>query len=84
MFDTNLELDLQLEQMIEKNEGQWKCKVCGKTKKHKGHIKEHAETHISGGLHTCIICDKSGMNRKALKNHHYRLHKSGTRILFDS
>ena len=30
VLDTNLELDLQIEQMIEKNEGLRQCKVCGK------------------------------------------------------
>ena len=37
LMNTNDELDLQIEQMIEKNggEGLWHCKMCGKTAKQK-------------------------------------------------
>ena len=54
---TNVELDLQIQQMIAKNEGQ--CKVCGKTTKHKHNMKSHAETHLEGNSHTCHICSKT-------------------------
>ena len=44
--------NIQLELMMEKNEGVWKCKVCGKTSVNKTHIALHAETHIRGsGAH---------------------------------
>ena len=46
IMKTNHELDLQLEQMIDKNEGLWKCKVCGKTAT--TCLKRHAETHVEG------------------------------------
>merc|ERR1712055_1246963 len=41
VLNTNIELDLQIEEIIEKNEGMWKCKVCGKISNNKGHSKEH-------------------------------------------
>ena len=34
-------LDIQIEEMIEKKEGLWECKVCGKTAKLKGNLKNH-------------------------------------------
>ena len=54
----NHELDLQIDGMIEKNEGLWRCKVCGKTNKQKIDTKRHAEAHIEGVSHACHICRK--------------------------
>ena len=34
----NHEIDLQIEGIIEKNEGLWICKVCGKTATKRDHI----------------------------------------------
>merc|ERR1712098_845549 len=36
----------QREEIIEKIEGVWSCKVCGKTMRQKSDLKRHAETHI--------------------------------------
>jgi ribosomal protein L37AE/L43A len=55
--------------MIEKNEGLWKCKVCGKTAATRQHIQNHAERHIEGVSHVCHICSKTLSTRKNLKNH---------------
>ena len=38
----NIKLDFQIYQMIEKNEGLWKCKVCRKTSNKKYIVKQHA------------------------------------------
>merc|ERR1712179_439905 len=54
--EENNDLDLQILEMIEKSDGMWKCKVCGKTKVDKSHIREHAESHIEGMSHLCHIC----------------------------
>ena len=52
---TVADLDIQIEQMSEKIDGLWKCKVCGKSAKHKSNLKDHAETHVKGIAHTCLI-----------------------------
>ena len=65
----NSELDLQILKMIEKSDGVWKCKVCGKTKFQKVHMRHHAETHIEGMSHPCHICNKSFPNRPGLGSH---------------
>ena len=69
------ELDVQIQDMMERNEGMWKCRVCGKSAYNKGHIQEHVETHIEGVYHACDICSKIFPNRKGIRNHKYNSHK---------
>ena len=68
-FKTNLELDLQIEKMIEKNGELWQCKVCSKMFKSRSHVSQHAETHIEGLKHNCHLCNKPASTRHALKDH---------------
>ena len=76
-MNSNSDLDLQILELIEKSwNGVWKCKVCGKTTKQLCHIKEHAETHIEGMSHACNICNKMFPNRKSLRNHTYKNHRT--------
>ena len=74
----NTLIDLQIEQMLEKNDGLWKCKVCGKTSKPS--LKQHAERHIKDLVLACNICDKTSKTRKDLKEHVSNYHSG---ILFD-
>ena len=68
------DLDIQVMQIIAKNEGSWKCKVCGKTAATKQHIRTHAETHIAGMSHDCHLCSKTFTSRHNLKTHISRVH----------
>jgi len=71
----NNELDIQIEQMIEFNEGLWKCRICGKATPGKKQImKNHVETHIEGRANECHICSKSFKTRQLLKMHVYGIH----------
>ena len=74
VLNTNIELDLQIEEMIEKNEGMWKCKVCGKTSKSKHVIRCHAETHIKGLSHKCHLCNRMASTRPSLQMHIQNFH----------
>ena len=65
----NNELDIKIEEMIEKHESMFKCKVCGKTIKFKGEMKKHAETHIKGIYHSCQVCSKTFPTRHNLQTH---------------
>ena len=75
-IQTNVDLDLQVQQMIDKNEGVWNCKVCGKTTIQKQHIKQHAEQHIGGLSLACNICSKIFTNRHNLGCHISKNHSS--------
>jgi len=70
----NSDLDLQIMQMIEKSDGIWNCKVCGKTTAKIRDIKDHAETHIEGMSHSCHICNKSYPRRPILRKHISKIH----------
>merc|ERR1712098_977057 len=77
----NNELLLQVNEMIEKNEGVWRCKVCGKMMKRDKTFPNRfgLGKHISGihsELFSCNICGKSGMNKESLRHHKRRQHKS--------
>jgi len=69
------EISLQINERIEKKEGVWKCKVCGKTELRNSHIRRHAERHIKeinnihSELFSCDICGKTGMHRLVCWNH---------------
>ena len=80
--DTITELDLQIEQMIEMKTGIWKCKVCKKSSTNKCIIRQHAEIHIQGLVHTCHICSKTSPTRASLKVHISNFH-SGLSLTCD-
>ena len=70
----NNELLLQVNQMIEKNEGVWRCKVCGKIMTSSSNIRRHAEIHIEGMSYSCNICNKTYPNRHGLRSHISGIH----------
>jgi len=71
----NNELDRQVEEMIEKSEGLWKCKVCGKTTKSaKKNMRRHVEIHVEGVSHPCHLCSKTFRTRHYLQNHVSKIH----------
>jgi ribosomal protein L37AE/L43A len=73
-LNTDQELDIQIEQMIEKTEGIWQCKLCGKTIVKRGDMQKHAETHIQGVYHVCHICNKTFSTRASLRDHISNIH----------
>ena len=60
--------------MLEKNEGVWKCKVCGKIAKQNCHIRIHAELHIEGMSYPCNLCNKIFHHRERLRKHISGIH----------
>ena len=73
-MNTMSELNVQIREMIEKSDGVWKCKICGKTSPYHRDMRRHAETHIEGTSHACHICNKSYPNRHGLRCHIDAIH----------
>merc|ERR1719147_419493 len=72
---SNNEISLQINEMIEKNEEMWRCRMCGKTAMHKGNLKQHIELHhLEGMAHDCHICNKTFLNRHNLRYHLSNIH----------
>merc|ERR1719232_648391 len=69
------EYNIQQEEMMEKENGLWKCLKCGKVLKHKGHMRSHIETHIEGGSYSCNSCGKAYRTRHSLQVHTSMKHK---------
>ena len=71
----NLDLETVLNSLIYYSGECWSCRECGKTTKKKNHIKQHAETHVSGLAHVCEFCNKTFKTRNTLSNHISLTHK---------
>ena len=63
-----------MDQMIEKIEGLWNCKMCGKTSPTNYKIRRHTETRIEGVSHACHICSKICSTRNTLQVHIFGIH----------
>jgi len=74
LLNTDKDIDLQVKQMMEKIDGLWECKVCGKTAPHKSNITNHVEIHIENMSHACDICRKTFPTRMYLKDHISGIH----------
>ena len=71
----------ELEQTIEQNllrddDGMFRCAMCSKITKNRGHLKEHIETHIEGLSFPCQYCLKPCRTRASLRVHQYSAHRS--------
>ena len=67
---TNTEdIDRQLDELMEKEGSQYRCKPCGKMSSRKFHAYEHADTHMEGLSYACQLCDKTFRSRKSLRVH---------------
>ena len=73
----NSELDDQIQKMVLKTKGGYKCNICGRisTKNRKQSLQRHAETHIMGMSLHCNQCDKICSTRPSLQKHISRYHK---------
>ena len=66
---SNKQINLEIKQMIEKEEDVWKCKVCGKHASSRPSIQYHAKTHTDGISVSCHICSKILTNKQTLRQH---------------
>ena len=76
-FDTIEKLDQKILESYSRDEdGILSCHYCSKITKHKGHMREHVETHFDSLAIKCDKCDQTCRSRKALRHHEYRYHKN--------
>ena len=55
----------------------WRCNDCGYESKKKTNTQEHVEAkHIQSSGFLCTICQHFCLNKKALRNHTFRHHRS--------
>ena len=57
------------EELIEKRNGFWHCKRCGKITSSKYNIKSHIETHVEGVSYPCDHCGKLFRSRNSVRKH---------------
>jgi len=72
-FNNIRELDNKIEENINRDvDGMFKCNMCPKVNRNKGHMREHVESHIDGLSFPCQHCDKTFRSRNSLRKHSYK------------
>jgi len=79
--DGNKELDNLINSKMVKISGisgsMWKCTECGYESKYKTNVCEHVESkHVESCGVVCSFCNAVCVNRKGLRNHVYKYHRS--------
>ena len=73
-------LDERINEQIEKDQdGNYRCRMCGKSSNKISNIKNHTETHFKGLSYPCSICPVKTSTRHALKKHYSRSHGGCTK-----
>jgi hypothetical protein len=69
LIDNGSNISEQIGFIMQREDGMWTCKVCGKKTKLKGDMKRHAEIHIEGLSFPCKICGKNSKSSESLRKH---------------
>jgi len=72
--EKNTDVEDQLDKMVFKSMGLWKCKSCDKSFKKRSGSKKHAEIHLKGLVYACAFCSKTFPTRHGLASHVYDYH----------
>ena len=65
----NVYLEEKIDLIVEKRDGMWTCKQCGKLDIYRFGIRRHAETHIEGFSVSCTFCGDTFSRKHMLTNH---------------
>ena len=74
------EIEQKIEELTDRIDGVWTCKVCGKTSGRKLHLGWHIESHIEGLSFPCNECDKTFRSRCSLYSHFSRFHRNDVSV----
>ena len=66
---SNDEVNSKFEEMVVKEEGIFRCTHCNRTMTHRGSMKRHVETHLSGLSYDCQNCGKTFRSSRFLEYH---------------
>jgi hypothetical protein len=70
------DIKAKIDSMTEKTvKGEYRCTVCGKTRRDKTDIRRHIETHLEGVFHPCNLCGKVSRSSDALRVHVSAYHR---------
>ena len=64
----------EVEQLMIRENGVWRCKQCNKTSHRRDDLRRHAETHVSGLSFACDYCSEYFITRARLYRHNVRNH----------
>ena len=65
----NIDVKQLYQELIVKEEGTFRCSICGRTMAHKANMERHVETHMMGLTYECKHCFNIFRSRESLKNH---------------
>ena len=77
----------EVEQLMIRGNGVWRCKHCDKTFKKKDTLRRHAENHVSGLSFSCDYCSEYFETRGRLYHHKFKEHneiRKNTRQNFEA
>jgi len=76
-FDaSNTEVDEKFKELIVREGNVFRCTMCERTMTHKGSMRRHLETHLTGLTFICPLCDETFRTRLRLAKHKHYIHKS--------
>ena len=73
---SNNEVDEKFQELIVFADKMFICTVCEKTMSHRGSMRRHLETHLTGLSYKCNICDKTFRLNNSLANHKSLSHRN--------
>ena len=69
IVSSNSEVEEKFNELIVIGDKMFRCTVCEKTMTHRGSMKRHLETHLSGLSYSCNLCGKTFRLSNTLANH---------------
>ena len=69
ILSSNGEVEEKFQELIVIGDKMFRCTVCEKTMTHRGSMKRHLETHLSGLSYSCNLCGKTFRLSNTLANH---------------
>ena len=65
----NIDVKQLYQELIVKEEGTFRCSICGRSMAHKTNMERHVEIHMTGLTYECKHCYNIFRSGESLKNH---------------